>query len=94
MLAEYHDDEERELVKSNIRLVKCNLRLAEHCNDDEERELVESNARLADRLVGYSRFCGDTMDIVLLMTVFGASILGCVGHDMTFGVYGYVVGCL
>ena len=38
------------------------------------------------------------MDIVLLITVFGASILGCFGHDktaediMTFSVYGYIVG--
>ena len=66
-LAEYHDDEERELVKSNVRLVKCNLklaeRLAEHHNDDEESELVERNARvvkcnfkLAEGLAEYRRF--------------------------------------
>ena len=62
-LAEYHDGEERGLVKSNVRLAKCNLKLAEHHNDDDESELVERNARvgkcnfkLAERLDEYCRF--------------------------------------
>ena len=104
-----------EPVKYDTMLMNYNLNLAENLtgrladqrNYDEERKLVESNARvvkynfkLADRLVGCSRFFENTTDIVLLMTVFGASILGCFGQDMTFegimtvGAYGYIVEVL
>ena len=63
-LAEYHDDEEKELAEHNTMLAKCNFklteRLAEYYNDDLDRELVESNAKvancnlkLADSLIEY-----------------------------------------
>ena len=67
----------------NTMLAKCNLKLAEQISDDEERELVEHdvreakrNLKLAERLAKYHRFYKEAADTVLLMTTFGASILG------------------